>query len=172
MAKPEVVITGLKETMAILKAYDQTQSKEIANRINVASTRVLNNARADVPGGNSLSGWGPWTHARDGRDFSFNGATTKRNMRKTRANMRSRGKAVSNYLGLIAKDAPSVIWHTAGKGSSSSSFVSNISNRYKGKRGIWKAFDEDKGAAVAEIEKAARDAEKIVQGYLNKVAGS
>jgi len=172
MAKSQVVITGLKETMAILKAYDKTQSKEIAQRINVASTRVLNNARAEVPSGGALSGWGPWTHGNKTRDLSFNGATAKKNIRKTRANMRSRGKTVSNYLGLIAKDAPSVIWHTAGKGSSSSSFVSNISNRYRGKRGIWKAFDEDKGAAVAEIEKAARDAEKIVQGYLNKVAGS
>lgn len=171
MALQGVAITGLKETMAILKAYDETQSKEIAKRMNVASTRVLNNARADVPSGSALSGWGPWTYTRDGRDLSMNGAAVKKNMRKTRANMRKRGRLVTNYLGLIATDAPGVIWHTAGKGSSKSSFVDNISNRYKGKRGIWKAFDEDRGAAVAEIEKAARDAQKIVQGYLNKVAG-
>lgn len=180
MANPQVVVSGLKETMQILKAADAEYSKHITKRINSASTRVLKDARSDVPSGRALRGWGPWNYAytyrrgsRRGqtvsRGFAFAGADVKKNMQKTRAGMRKRGYEISNYLGIISNDPAGIIWQTAGKGSSKSQFVLELMYRYGAKRGIWKAFDRDEGRAVSEIEAAAKDAEKFVTNYLNQV---
>jgi hypothetical protein len=184
VANPQVVVSGLKETMQILKAADAEYSKHIRSRINTASTRVLKAARDDVPSGNALSNWGAWNYSytykrgsRRGqnvnRGLGFSGSDVQKNMKKSRANMRKRGYNVSNYLALISNDPAGIVWQTAGKNSSGrgttgSPFVMNIMRKYPGKRGLWKAFDSDK-RAVPEIEAAARDAEKFVQNYLNQV---
>lgn len=182
MPNAQVNITGLKETLKVLKEADADYSKEIQKRINSAANRVLKDARADVPSGNALSGWGSWGYAytykrgsRKGqsvtRGFDFSGPDVRKNVKKTRASMRKRGFIVSNYLGIISNDPAGIIWQTAGKGSSRSAFVLNIFYKYGAKRGIWKAYDRDAGAATREIEAAARDAERAVQKILNVTGG-
>lgn len=182
MPNAQVNITGLKETLKVLKEADADYSKEIQKRIRTAAGRVLKDARDDAPSGNALRNWGSWGYSytykrgsRKGqsntRGFDFTGTDVRRNMKTTRASMRKRGAVISNYLGLISNDPAGIIWQTAGKGSSRSAFVMNLLTKYSTKRGIWKAYDRDAGAATREIEAAARDAERAVQKILNVTGG-
>jgi len=187
MVAPGVVISGLKETMILLKEFEPEMSKEINKRMTTAATLVRDAARADIPSGDALSNWGRWTFSRDGRDFGFVGSWVKNNIKLTRTPGRNRGVAVTNYIGLVSKDAAGVIYQTTGHASKNedgsrkrkkpltsqfgTSFVSVMNNQHPGKRGLWKAYDEDEGKATALIEAAAKDAEAIVQAKLNSLGG-
>lgn len=173
-------IKNLEQTMKLLKGYEPDLSKEINKRITRAATTVLKEARGDIAGGAALSNWGPWIEGKSGRDISFDGATAQRNIKLTRAAMRRRGRIVSNFIGIVAKDAATVIYHTAGQAKTTRyratsnrglTMRSNMNKTFGEKRGIWKAFDANQGAAQREIYAAAKDAEKAVQAALNRLGG-
>lgn len=176
----QVNIKNLDATMKLLKAYEPDLSKEIKKRISKAAGKVVSDARADVPDGFAISGWGRWTEVKSGRDLGFNGADAKKDIKASRAAMRKRGRIVSNYIGIVADKPATVIWHTAGRGSGlrynvtsgkGLSFRANITREFPGKRGIWKAFDANDGAATRDIVAAAKDAERYVQAALNRLGG-
>lgn len=166
-----IVIEGLKTTLDLLKAYDPEQGKIINRRMTKAVGVVKKAAQADIPSSNPLRYWGPWTHLRDGRDFSWDSSSVKRNIKVTRRPGRARGAAISNFIALVSKDAVGVIYQTAGRGGSDEFFNQNIVNKFGEKRGIWKAFDEKGDAAITEIEGAAQEAQRLVQDALDRVSG-
>lgn len=167
----ELVVHNLKETLLLLKKFEPEQSKLIAKRIAKAAGKVAADARSDIPDGSALTHWGRWIHARDGRDFGFNTAAIRKNIKVTRAANRKRGVATSNFIGVTSADAAGVIYQTAGKGSSNSTFVSQMMGDYPLPRGIWKAFDDSRDSIVAEIDAAVREAEAAVQRHLNELGG-
>ena len=167
----ELVVHNLKDTLLLLKKFEPEQSKLIAKRIAKAAGKVAADARADIPDGSALTNWGGWIHARDGRDFGFNTAAIRKNIKVTRAANRKRGVATSNFIGVTSADAAGVIYQTAGKGSSNSTFVSQMMGDYPLPRGIWKAFDDSRDSIVAEIDAAVREAEQAVQRHLNELGG-
>lgn len=167
----ELVVHNLKETLLLLKKFEPEQSKLIAKRIAKAAGKVAADARSDIPDGSALTNWGRWIHARDGRDFGFNTAAIRKNIKVTRAANRKRGVATSNFIGVTSADAAGVIYQTAGKGSSNSTFVSQMMGDYPLPRGIWKAFDDSRDSIVAEIDAAVREAEHAVQRHLNQLGG-
>lgn len=183
----DVNIKGLKETMQLLRHYEADQSKIINKRMTDAAMRVRDAARSDIPSGDALTNWGQWGFSRDGRDLGFIGQWVKGNIKVTRRAGRNKGQAVSNYIGLVSLDAAGVIYQTTGHAAKNSdgvrlrtsektsskgqTFVANMLKKHPGKRGIWKAYDEDEGRATAEIEGAAREAEAIVQRRLNGFGG-
>ena len=176
----EYNIKNLDQTMKLLKNYEPEHAKRIQKSITASARGVANQAKADVPSGNALGNWGPWTEAKLGRNLSFDGATAKGNIRVTRAAMRRRGIIVSNYIGIIAKDAATVIWHTAGQAKTGRYKVTsgkglslrrNMNREFGEKRGIWKAFDANEGKAARDIRAAAIEAQTILQRKLNSLGG-
>lgn len=169
-----IVVKNAKQTMDALKAFDPEAQKEIAKRISKAAGTVVSNARSMMPSGNALSGWGRWTAG--ARDLGYRDSNRK--VRVTRANNRKRGEAVSNYIGIVNPTAGGAIFELAGR-QTSGYFVEALHTKGYGRSskentqrpGVFKAFDEDKNKAVAEIETSLRDAETKLQSILNAMGG-
>ena len=182
-----VVIKDLKATMELLKAYEPEQSKIINKRMTTAAMSVRDAARNDIPPGDALSNWGQWAYSPNGRELGFIGSWAKKNLVVTRKAGRNKGQAISNFIGLVSADAAGVIFQTTGHASKNSdgsrvrakqatsnkgaTFVANMVGKFPGKRGIWRAFDDDEGKNTKLIEDAAREAEDIVQRRLNALGG-
>jgi hypothetical protein len=157
--------------MTLLDGFDPTAAKDIKKRISKAAGAVVQRARGIMPNGEALSNWGAWSQG--GRDLSYR--DNGRKIRVTRANMRKRGEAVSNYIGIVNPTPGGAIFELAGRQAPDPRFYGGIlSAGYgvsrksgTGRPGVFKAFDDDKGKAVAEIETALKDAERIVQNKLN-----
>jgi len=167
MPLAEVRVKNLKQTMDLLKAYAPEQAKEINKRITTEATKVRDRARDYMPSV-ALSNWNNWPdHASDG----YVGSVVKAKTKTTRANNRSRGQVVSNYIGVVNGDAAGAIFQTAGRGGSTDMFVSNLLTKFGGTRGLWKAFDELKGEVEPAIMAAVEDAQRIVTAKLNQLGG-
>lgn len=177
--KQVYTIENLKPTMYLLRNYEPEHHKRINKTMTEAAAKVRNDARKDIPSGDALSNWGQWAFTRDGRDLGFVGAWVQKNIKITRKPMRNRGSAISNFIGLVSLDAAGIIFQTTANGdrkgevtsNKGRSFVSNMGKKFPGKRGIWKAFDDDAGDAARKIEAAAREAQDIVQKRLDSLGG-
>lgn len=165
-----VVVKNAKETMAALKQFDPDAEKALRKRINKAARSIVRDARSGMPAGKALRKWGTWTQ--NGRDLSYNGNASR--IRTTRANMRRRGEAISNYIGVVNPTAGGAIFELAGRGNPDQSFLAALQSggygmsRKQGtsRPGVFKAFDDNEGAAVAEIEDALKEAEKRLSSVL------
>jgi hypothetical protein len=170
-----VNIQNAKQTMQSLKLFDPEAEKGIRKRINDAARRVMLSARSGMPAGRALRKWGTWNQ--NGRDLSYNGSGQK--IRLTRQNMRKRGSAFSNYIGIVNPTPGGAIFELTGRGGADPSFLDALYGRGYGisrkdntsRPGVFQAFDADKGAAAKEIEAAIQDAEKLVQSHLDRLTG-
>lgn len=173
--EPRVVVKNAKQTMQALKQFDPDAEKEIRQRITKAAGTVVKSARSLMPSGQALSNWGAWSQG--GRDLSYRDA--QRKVRTTRANMRKRGQAVSNYIGIVNPTPGGAIFELAGRQNAAQYFLDSFYKKGYGtshktntqRGGVFKAFDDNEGAAVREIEGALRDAEQRLQTYLDSVIG-
>lgn len=165
-----VVVKNAKQTMAALKEFDPDAEKALRKRINKAARSIVLDARSGMPSGKALRKWGTWTQ--NGRDLSYNGNASR--IRTTRANMRQRGQVVSNYIGVVNPTPGGAIFELAGRSNADPSFLNalksanyGISKRQGTSRpGVFKAFDDNEGAAVADIEDALKEAEKRLSSVL------
>ena len=170
-----VVVKNAKQTMQALKQFDPDAAKEINKRISKAAGTVVKSARGLMPSGQALTNWGAWSQG--GRDLSYNDANRK--VRTTRANMRKRGEAVSNYIGIVNPTPGGAIFELAGRQNPADFFINAIYGKGYGRShktntqrgGVFKAFDDNRGAAVREIEEALKEAEQRLQTYLDSVIG-
>jgi len=163
----EINVKGLQQTMQLLKGYAPEQAKEINKRITVEANKIRDRARTYMPDV-ALSNWDNWpAHASDG----YVGSVVKKGVISTRANFRKRGVIVSNYIGVVSRDAAGSIFQTAGRGPSTDMFVDNILNKHGSNRGLWRAFDELISEVEPAIMAAVEDATKIVNAKLDQLAG-
>ena len=170
-----VVVKNAKQTMDALKQFDPDAEKALRKRINKAARSIVLDARSGMPAGKALRKWGSWTQ--NGRDLSYNGNASK--IRTTRANMRKRGQIVSNYIGVVNPTPGGAIFELAGRDSPKADFVEALVNKGYGisrregtsRPGVFKAFDDNEGAAVKEIEDALQEAEKRLSAILRGMTG-
>jgi len=170
-----VVVKNAKQTMDALKQFDPDAEKALRKRINKAARSIVLAARSGMPTGKALRKWGSWTQ--NGRDLSYNGNATR--IRTTRANMRERGQVVSNYIGVVNPTPGGAIFELAGRGSPDASFLNALTSADYGisrkqgtsRPGVFKAFDDNEGAAVKEIEDALQEAEKRLSAILRGMTG-
>lgn len=171
-----VNIENVKQTLDVLKAFDPEAEKGIRKRISTAARSVMLAARSGMPSGRALRKWGTWNQ--DGRDLSYNGNNEK--IKITRANMRRRGSAFSNYIGVVNPTPGGAIFELAGRRPSADRMFLDafyfrgygITRKENTNRpGVFKAFDDNKGQAAKDIEEALRDAEKLVQSHLDRIGG-
>lgn len=167
MPLAEVRVKNLKQTTDLLKAYAPEQAKEINKRITTEAVKVRDRARDYMPDV-ALSNWNNWPdHASDG----YVGSVSKAKVKTTRANARSKGQVVSNYIGIVNADAAGAIFQLAGRGPSTDMFVENILSKHGQKRGTWQAFDELKDQVQPAIMAAVEEASQIVNRKLDQLGG-
>jgi len=172
-----VVVKNAKSTMKALKEFQPDAEKEIRKRINKAAGKVRDNARRMLPTGNALRNWGAWSSNTGGRDLTYDG--NNKAIRLSRANSRARGQIISNYIGVINPTPAGSIFELAGRRNADASFMHAFGEKNYGdsrktntdRGGVFKAFDDDKGAAVREIEGSLKEAERLLQVYLNNTIG-
>jgi len=171
-----VVVKNAKQTMDSLGKFQPDAAKEIRKSINKSINVVRDDARGMMPSGQAFSGWGAWSQG--GRDLSYRNAA--KGIRVTKASARARGEAVSNYIGLVNSTPGGSIFELAGRrNSADASFMAAFASKGYGsstkgnpsRGGVFKAFDQNRGKAVAEIEGALKDAERRLQTYLDNVIG-
>ena len=170
-----VVVKNARQTMQALKEFDPEAEKGIRKRINAAAQRIVRSARGGMPSGKALRKWGTWNQ--NGRDLSYNGNNQR--IRTTRANMRRRGQIVSNYIGVVNPTPGGAIFELAGRDAADPGFHAALLNRgyglsrkdNSGRGGVFKAFDDDKGAAQKEIEDALKEAEQRLSSILRGMTG-
>jgi hypothetical protein len=170
-----VAVKGAKQTMDALKQFDPDAEKAIRKRINKAARSIVLSARSGMASGKALRKWGSWTQG--GRDLSYNGNNQK--IRTTRANMRKRGQIISNYIGVVNPTPGGAIFELAGRKSPDPGFHAallmkgyGLSRRQNTNRpGVFKAFDDNEGAAARDIEDALKEAEQRLSSILRGMAG-
>jgi len=170
-----VVVKNAKQTMDALKQFDPDAEKALRKRINKAARTIVLAARSGMPTGKALRKWGTWTQ--NGRDLSYNGNGSR--IRTTRANMRKRGQVVSNYIGVVNPTPGGAIFELAGREAPDPGFHAallmkgyGISRRQNTSRpGVFKAFDDNEGAAAREIEDALKEAEQRLSSILRGMTG-
>lgn len=168
-----VVVKNAKQTMAALQEFDPEAAKVLKKEISDAAGTVVKSARAMMPTGPALTNWGSWSHG--GRDLSYD--SNGRKIRTTRASMRKRGTAISNYIGITNPTPAGAIFELVGRRNPQPSFLTaflksdyGVSVKNNTQRpGVFKAFDEDKGAAVKRITQALQQAETKLQQVLNAI---
>lgn len=169
--EPRVVVKNAKQTMDALKTFDPEAAKALQKRITKAASTVAKRARETMPRGHAFSNWGRWSQG--GRDLGYDG--NGRKIRVTRANMRKRGQAVSNYIGVVNPTPAGAIFELAGRQSAADYFLDafytslfGISRKDGTERpGVFRAFEANRSAATKEIEGSLREAESRLQQILD-----
>ena len=176
-----VVITGLKEAVAGLKAMDEESLKKFRSVIN----KELNGAKIDaqslVKDLPPLSGWNTAPpkkgQTRGGVGWpAWNAGEIRSKIRVSKASGKVRkGDYTTSAGALINADPAGVIFEISGrkglKGSTKngSYFKTVINNRYgSASRVIWKIVDRDKEKIERNFENAVNEAKADLQRALDK----
>lgn len=169
-------ISGFDATMKALREYDTVQYKAIQKRITQAAKVIEAKARANVLSAAGLRNWGKWAFSRDGRDLSFDAGAVASTIKVTRGSgriKRQRGRFTTNAVGVVTTDPVAQIFHTMGNakkpGPRTSTLGESMRANFAGKvaspRGLWAAADTETPAALASIEEAVREAERLTNRY-------
>lgn len=187
--KDGIVIVGLEKTIKALKEYDKTALKRFNKVINDNLTRSQRDAQRIVDFiGNSYSatpmrGWTatygpskPSTTTRGGAGWpAWVPANVKKGIQKSRAQGRVRADYTTSAGALINKSAAGSIFEVAGrkksgKGKRGQQFVRNLEKWGKASRLVWRIVDRDRDQIIADVVKAQREANEMLQKRFN-VAG-
>lgn len=85
-----VEVTGLRQVYDALQEMDKAALRVITKEITSAAKEAQFAAATMVPG-NPVSGWGPWTFSRDGRDLGFSPSEVASGFKVQKKNYRTRG---------------------------------------------------------------------------------
>jgi hypothetical protein len=180
MADEIVVLTGIKETLDALIAFDKDAVKRFNKVINTELAGAERDARASVPL-QPLSGWskntmvGPLLPGQKRGWPGWNVGQVRYGIKKTKAQGKVR-KGYNNYTtsagALLNESAPGAIFEIAGRkpqGSNKNKFVDNLNERFgKASRSIWRTVDKDRPRIEANVAKALEEAKIELQKHLNK----
>jgi hypothetical protein len=170
-----VNIAGFDATMKALKEYDEVQYQLVQREITKAAEKIRAETLLEIFATKMLSNWGPWTHARDGRDFSFNAYEEARTIKISRGSgkiKRQKGRFVQNGIGVYTSSAAMQIFHTVGHArarttarkifsAKGQSFVPNAKATFPVTRGLWAAGERNVEDAQMRILSAVQEAQRI-----------
>jgi hypothetical protein len=187
MADEIVVLTGIKETLDALKAFDKDAVKRFNKVINDnlagaerdarASVDRIFNSKTDTP----MSGWRASdamkpTSTRGGAGWpGWDRQAVKAGIRKTKAQGKVRrrdGSYTTSAGALLNESAAGAIFEVAGrkpKGSNKNGFVTTLNERFGvASRTIWRTVDRDRIKIQANVSRALEEAKIELQKHLNK----
>jgi hypothetical protein len=183
MANEVVVISGIKETTAALKKFDQDAARRLNKVINDELRLAEGAAKEQIPDKPPMSGWrttaakNPRKSTRGGQGWpAWDPQAIRQGIIKTRSEGRVRSDYTTSAGALFNKTASGVIFEVAGRRSpgegTGRKMIGNMNDRFrKASRGIWAVIDRDRPRIYANIRSAMDDAKKTLQANLNKERG-
>jgi hypothetical protein len=170
----KIEVTNLRQVFNALEAFDKGAVDVIKKNIRAKGTEVKKSAQSLSPD-NPLSGWGPWTFSRDGRDLGWDRARVVSGFTVKQNNFKKRGVSRGIGYDVIQRNAAGAIFEVMGDESGVGrteynwqglGFVRRIKGRFPATRGprtlvqayyrhMTPEFREDiKAQIIAEARKA------------------
>jgi hypothetical protein len=174
MSKDAIVLTGVKNTLKALEAFDKAAVKEFNKVINHELNSAKKEAQAEVSATPPLSGWRTQPAAKPrSRGGAGWPAWDQSVIRSGISSSKAEGKVRKDYTtsagALKNKSAAGVIYEIAGRINKASGFVKNLDREtFKPSRLIWKVVDERKDNIERNVANALNDAKAILQKNLEK----
>jgi hypothetical protein len=183
MADEVIVLTGIKETVDALKAFDKDAVKRFNKVINTELAGAQRDARNIIQDKPPMSGWRksdaakPRKTTRGGKGWpGWDAGEIKSKITKTKAQGKVRGDYTTSAGALLNKSAAGAIFEVAGRktkagfgNSSADQFLRTLGNRFgKASRVVWRVVDKDKARIEQNVNRALEEAKKVLQQHLNK----
>jgi len=184
MAEKVIVLTGIKETMTALEAFDKDAKKAFEKVINEELGRAKDKARALMPDKPPMSKWlttppvNPRATTRGGAGWP---AWDYQAIRKGIGVTKAQGKVRRDYTtsaGSIKNAYSSgAIFETAGRlnkahSSSGEQFIENVNRFGLASRGIWAVVDREGDGIRRNVSKALDVAKARLQRALDESKGN
>jgi hypothetical protein len=181
MANEVIVLTGIKETLDALKAFDKDAVKRFNKVINDELDGAERDARASVPFKPPMSGWrkrdalNP-TGTRGGKGWpGWSQDRIRTGIKKSKAEGKPRQfQGYTTSAGaLLNQSAEGSIFEVAGRTGDGTgtgvSFINTLNDRFqKASRTIWRTVDKDRPRIEANVAKALEQAKAELQKHLQK----
>jgi hypothetical protein len=180
MSRNAIVLTGIKETLKALEAFDKEAvkgfNKVVNSELNSAKKDALSYVDAEPP----LSGWATQParnpRSRGGAGWpAWDQSVIKSGISVTKAERKVRKDYTTNAGALKNKSAAGVIYELAGrknKSSGKNSFISNLESKaFSASRLVWRSVDKNKERIETNIARALEDAKANLQNNLNQRRG-
>ena len=180
MSKDAIVLTGVKETLKALEAFDKAAVKEFNKIINKELSTAKKEAQAEVSATPPLSGWRTQPavnpRSRGGAGWpAWDQSVIKQGISSSKAEGKVRKDYTTSAGALKNKSAPGVIYELAGrenKTSGKNRFISNLNKEtFKPSRLIWKVVDKRRDQIEKNIFAAFNDVKSKLQKNLEKERG-
>ena len=184
MAEEAIVLTGVRETLAALKKFDENAvkgfnkvvSSELRGARDEARNKVdkIGSSQTDTP----MRGWrkveptNPSKTSRGGKGWpAWDTGAIKTGIVSTRAQGKVRADYTTNAGALLNKSAAGAIFEVGGRLGGSGRFIENLNWFGKASRLIWWAVDKNKTEIEKKISDALEDAKKTLQKHLDTEKG-
>jgi len=183
MPEKVIVLTGIKETMTALDAFDKDAKKAFERVINEELGMARDKARALMPDKPPMSKWlttppvNPRATTRYGAgwpawDYTAirKGIAVTKGQNKVRRDYTTSAGAIKNI------EASGAIFETAGRlnkthSKSGEQFIANVNRFGPASRGIWAVVDREGDGIRRNISKALDEAKARLQAALNNSKG-
>jgi hypothetical protein len=182
MSKDAIVLTGVKETLKALEAFDKEAVRNFNKVLNNELGSAKTEAQSLVSDTPPLSGWSTQPAAnprsRNGAGWpAWDQSVIKSGISMTKAEGRVRRDYTTNAGALKNKSAAGVIYEVAGrknKSAGKNKFISNLSskdNPFMPSRLIWHVVDKNRSRIIENVSKAFDDVKSKLQKNLEKERG-
>ena len=182
MSKDAIVLTGIKETLKALEAFDKGAVKEFNRVINKELNSAKNEAQANVTSTPPLSGWNTQPAAkprsRNGAGWpAWDQSVIKSGISVTKSEGKVRKDYTTSAGSLRNKSGAGVIYEVVGRNNKSAGknkFLSNLKSKdsqFMPSRLIWNVVDKRREKIVANVSQALEDAKATLQKNLQKERG-
>ena len=170
MSKDAIVLTGVKQTLKALEAFDKAAVKEFNRVITKELNSAKKEAQASVDATPPLSGWRTQPPAkprsRGGAGWpAWDQSVIKSGITASKAEGRARKDYTTSAGSLKNRSATGVIYELAGRINRSGTFIRNLDKEtFKPSRLIWKVVDKRRDG----IERNIFDAFEVVKDKLQR----
>ena len=184
MNEEVIVLTGVKETLAALKKFDENAvkgfNKVLTSELKLARDDARNkvdkisSSQTDTP----MRGWrkvepaNPSKTSRGGAGWpAWDTGAIKTGIVSTRAQGKVRADYTTSAGALLNKSAAGAIFEVGGRLGGSGQFKQNLNWFGKASRLIWWSVDKNKAEIEKKISNALDDAKATLQRHLNTEKG-
>jgi hypothetical protein len=177
MSKNAIVLTGVKETLKALEAFDKDAVREFNKIVNKELNTVKIEAQSEISAEPPLSGWRTQPAAnprtRGGAGWpAWDQSVIKSGISVTKAERRVRKDYTTNAGAIKNRSAAGVIYELAGRKNKVGNFIKNLDKEtFKASRLIWRSVDKRRDQVEKNVFAAFEDVKNKLQKNLNRSAG-
>jgi hypothetical protein len=177
-SEPRIVLTGVKETLDVLRQFDEDAVKQFNRLVNSELTLVQRKSKELVDRVQSQYSYTPmrgWktTRATNGTAWSGQGwpewdrDTIKQGIKRTRAQRRVRKDYTTNYGAVLNTSDAGKVFELSGKVTKSGQFVENLNWFGKASRLVWRIVDQERPRIEKEVSKELDKLKQQLQTHLD-----